>query len=236
MRILTADRGARSTEPNNERLVEHRILEPEDASIMKSALRAVSARTFMIVPMAALLVFGDAAAGANAPPKFSMHGVPRPLPDVAFHDAAGRPVHLSDFRGKVVVLNIWATWCGPCRKEMPTLDRLQAKLGGSNFEVVALSADSTGPGAVRKFFRFIGVRHLSTYIDESSEALSILRVPALPTTLLLDRNGAEIGRLTGPAEWDSAVMLRFLRGVIGAPREDRTVSAPARWLSQTTVS
>ena len=130
-----------------------------------------------------------------------------------------------------MVLNLWATWCAPCRKEMPTLDRLQAKLGGPNFQVVALSTDNGGADAVRDFFRLIGVRHLSMYIDPSSQVLDRLKVMALPTTLLIDRSGREIGRLTGPTEWDGPEMLQFLRGVIKPTHEDRTVSVPPRHLA-----
>lgn len=152
-----------------------------------------------------------------------MHSAPRSLPPVAFQDAAGRRVQLASFKGKVVVLNLWATWCGPCRREMPTLDRLQVQLGGPKFQVVALSADAGGPDAVRDFFRHIGARHLSIYVDPSMEALSRLKAPVLPTTLLLDKSGREIGRLTGPAEWDDPAMVRFLRRLIEPARNDRSV-------------
>lgn len=188
--------------------------------------------TFCTVCTLALLLSAaaNAAVAAGSRTRFSMHSQPRPVPEVEFRDGAGRTIRLSDFRGKVVVLNLWATWCGPCRKEMPTLDRLQARLGGADFQVVALSADAGGLDAVRAFFKFVGIRHLATYNDQDSRALSSLDVRALPTTLLLDRNGAELGRLIGPAEWDSPRMLRFLRNIIGAKRENRTVGAPRSWL------
>src|SRR5262249_34528033 len=121
---------------------------------------------------------------------------------------------LADFKGKVVLLNIWATWCGPCRKEMPALDRLQAALAGPDFEVVALSIDRGGMDAVRKFFADIGIRNLAMYLDSSGQALRTLSALGLPTTLLIDREGREIGRLIGPAEWDSPEMVEFVRCVV----------------------
>lgn len=192
-------------------------------------LLAIPAATLLLVSAADTLAGTRHFRGTTVPVKFSMHGTPHILPDVAFEDGSGRRVRLSDFRGKVVVLNVWASWCGPCREEMPTLDRLQAKLGGSNFQVIALSADATGVNAVHRFFDRVAIRHLSTYIDPTSEALSQLNVVALPTTLLLNRGGAEIGRLIGPAQWDSPEMLNFLRRVIGTTPEKRTVNAADVW-------
>ena len=168
---------------------------------------------------------------AAAPRNFPLHQAPKPLPDLSFKDEQGRNVRLRDFRGKVVVLNVWATWCAPCRQEMPTLDRLQAKLGGPEFEVVALSVDHAGPQAVQKFFRQIGVKHLRLYIDSSPETMDKLNVPGLPVTFLIDRQGRELGRLVGTTEWDSPEMLRLLRSVIGKGREDRTVELPSRTLA-----
>ena len=142
---------------------------------------------------------------------------PKPLPEVQFHDGAGGRRSLADFRGKVVLLNIWATWCTPCREEMPALDRLQAKLGGPDFEVVALSIDQQGAQAVRKFFDEVGVKSLALYIDPSAQAGFKLATTGLPTTLIVNRAGREIGRRVGPAEWDSPKLVEELRGIIQAP-------------------
>ena len=133
---------------------------------------------------------------------------PRRLPDIAFADGNARPMRLSAFRGKVILLNIWATWCLPCRKEMPALDRLQASLGGVDFEVVALSVDRDGPQAVKAFYRQTGIAQLHIYLDQSGEAMANLGVAAIPTTLLIDRDGNEIGRKIGPAEWDSPALVK----------------------------
>jgi thiol-disulfide isomerase/thioredoxin len=136
---------------------------------------------------------------------------PRPVPDIRFHDANGRPRSLSNFRGKVVLLNVWATWCAPCRKEMPALDRLQQALGGPDFHVVALSIDSGGTSVVRQFYDEIGIRALEIYVDTTTEATSKLGALGIPTTLLLDREGRERWRKSGPAEWDSPEIVESLR-------------------------
>lgn len=140
-----------------------------------------------------------------------VHAAPKPMPELRFADGAGRPVTLTDFRGKVVLLNVWATWCGPCREEMPTLDRLEATLGGEDFEVVALSIDHAGIGVVDAFYGEIGVEHLAKYIDDSGKAAPELGAVGLPTTLLLDRQGREIARHVGPAAWDTPEMMAFIR-------------------------
>ena len=141
-------------------------------------------------------------------------GEPRAVPDIHFTDDDGRAKSLEDFRGKIVVLNLWATWCGPCRREMPTLDRLQAALGGKEFQVVALSMDRAGLPVVQRFYAEIGVKHLAIYIDSSGTTARQLGAIGLPVTLLIDREGREIGSLVGPAEWDAPEMLDLIRSVL----------------------
>lgn len=142
---------------------------------------------------------------------FVIHEAPRSLPEIRFDGENGQPLTLADFRGRTVLLNIWATWCVPCREEMPTLDALEAELGGPGFEVVPLSVDRAGPEVVRKFYAEIGVRHLGLYIDSSMRATFDLQAPGLPTTLLIDAEGRELGRLVGSAEWDAPEMIAFLK-------------------------
>jgi thiol-disulfide isomerase/thioredoxin len=168
-------------------------------------------RTLALVLFGGLLALASSALTAEVPPKFVIHEAARPLPDIRFADGAGRPRALTDFRGRVVLLNLWATWCAPCRREMPTLDRLQAALGGPDFEVVALSIDRAGIDAVRKFYGDVGVEHLGLYIDGTGKAASALGAVGVPTTLLIDRDGREIGRLAGTAEWDAPEMMAFIR-------------------------
>ncbi len=133
---------------------------------------------------------------------FVPHASPSPISDVEFEDGQGNKHALTDFRGKVVLLNIWATWCVPCRTEMPTLDRLQSRLGSENFEVVALSVDRGGQAAVKSFFDEIDVRSLAIYVDATTEVLAKLSVIGVPTTLLIDAEGREVARYIGPAQWD----------------------------------
>lgn len=140
---------------------------------------------------------------------------PQGLPDIAFEDARGRKRTLGDFRGKVVLLNVWATWCAPCREEMPTLDRLQQKLGGPGFEVLALSIDADGASAVKRFYDEIGIRALAIHVDPTMRATNSLAVIGVPTTLLIDRQGGEIGRRAGPVYWDSPEAVRWIAGVVG---------------------
>lgn len=138
------------------------------------------------------------------------HPAPRAVPDLAFEDGAGRKRSLSQFRDKVVLLNLWATWCVPCREEMPALDRLQEKLGGPGFEVLALSIDAGGARAVKGFYEEVGVRSLAIYVDPGMRAMGSLAAVGIPTTLLLDRQGREIGRRTGPAPWDGPEAVRVI--------------------------
>jgi thiol-disulfide isomerase/thioredoxin len=144
---------------------------------------------------------------------FVFRQAPEALPEVQFQDAVGRERTLADWRGKTVLLNLWATWCLPCRKEMPSLDRLQAALGSDKFEVLALSVDRKGLDASKRFLDETKVEKLGLYADSSARANSALRVIGLPATLLIDPEGREIGRLLGPAEWDSDDAKRLIRAV-----------------------
>lgn len=154
---------------------------------------------------------------------FNLHPQPRALPNVRFTDGSGRAMTLQDFRGKFVLLNIWATWCPPCRAEMPTLDRLQARLGGPDFEVVALSIDQGQQSLdlVQAFYRQSAVKSLAVYLDSSGSASRDLEVAGLPTTLLIDRQGREIGRKIGPAEWDSPEVITLIRSYLAAPKSNQ---------------
>jgi thiol-disulfide isomerase/thioredoxin len=147
--------------------------------------------------------------GALGP--FEVHGKPTAVPPLAFTDADGKALSLDSFKGKFVLLNLWATWCGPCVEEMPSLDRLQAKLGGNDFAVVALATDKQGRALVEPFLAKLGVKNLTMYLDTSGGVNRALKTRGLPTTLLIDRDGKEIGRLEGAASWDSNAAAAFLR-------------------------
>jgi thiol-disulfide isomerase/thioredoxin len=164
---------------------------------------------------------------AQQPPKnFATHDAAKPVAVVEFDAAPGHSRSLADFKGRVVLLNIWATWCVPCRKEMPALDRLQESLGAPDFEVVPLSIDRGGLEVVRKFYEEVGIHHLAMYVDVSGQAYRRLSVLGLPTTFLIDRSGLEVGLIIGPAEWGSPEIAEFLKPIISnrdapAKRADR---------------
>ena len=163
-------------------------------------------------------------AAPSPPANFIVPDSPKPLPEIVLADGEGKAGSLADFRGKFVLLNIWATWCVPCRKEMPALDRLQAKLGGPGFQVLTLSIDRGGADAVRKFYADVGIKNLAIALDAKAEAPFKLGTIGVPTTLLINREGQEIGRLIGAAEWDSPTMVEFLSSKIG--KDSRSPPTP----------
>lgn len=136
---------------------------------------------------------------------------PAPIADVAFMDGSGAPKKLSDFQGKVVLLNLWATWCAPCKAEMPSLDRLQQNLGSDDFEVVALALDRKGRAVAQKFLDDLNIKALTLYIDETAKVGAPLGVVGMPVTILIDREGKELGRLVGEAEWDSEAAITLIK-------------------------
>lgn len=145
---------------------------------------------------------------------FVFKAKPAALGEVAFFDATGAQKSLKDWHGRYVLLNLWATWCAPCRKEMPHLDRLQAELGSKDFEVLALNVDRNGVDKAKAFLQKIGVKALKLYADPSAKAGLQLKAIGMPTTILINRQGLEIGRLIGPAEWDSADAKRLIRETV----------------------
>jgi thiol-disulfide isomerase/thioredoxin len=132
---------------------------------------------------------------------------PFQVPDLAFKDAQGQDVRLADWRGRTVLLNLWATWCVPCRREMPALDALQALLGGADFQVVAVNIDTRDAQKPRAFIKDVGISHLAYYSDPSARVFEDLKIAGkafgMPTTLIVDPSGCEIGSMAGPAEWAS---------------------------------
>ena len=144
---------------------------------------------------------------------------PLRLPDLAFRDAAGSERHLSDWRGRTVLLNLWATWCVPCRKEMPALEVLEQKLGGGSFEVVAVNIDTRDPGKPRAWLKDVGIDRLGYYSDPSAKIFQDLKIlgraAGMPTTLLVDAAGCEIGTVAGPAEWASEDAVKLVTAAFG---------------------
>ena len=143
----------------------------------------------------------EPASGAMA--AFVKKAAPAPLPDIKFQDTSGKDVTLSSFKGKTVLLNLWATWCQPCREEMPALDRLQQQLGSDKFEVVVLSLDRQGLDASGKFLDEVKAHAVRLYTDVTTKQGLALKLVGMPTTILINKDGLEVGRLAGPAKWDS---------------------------------
>ena len=161
-----------------------------------SACREAAAEAQKLDPLAV----GEVAA-------FQIAREPQDLRSLGFTGPNGEPTSLADFAGKVTLVNLWATWCAPCRREMPALDRLHAAAGGPDFSVVAVSIDAGGPEKPRKFLGEVGVTALPFYADPSSDIFNELKKRSLalglPVTLLVDRKGCLLGPMNGPAEWDS---------------------------------
>ncbi len=144
---------------------------------------------------------------------------PKPMTDLTFNDPDGKKITLAAFRGKTVLLNLWATWCVPCRAEMPALDALQKALGSDVFEVVAINIDTARLERRKPFLESIGVKSLRFYTDEQADTFQTLKqsgkVLGLPATFLIDPKGCEIGRMAGPADWDSDQAKKLIRAALG---------------------
>ena len=145
---------------------------------------------------------------------FVARAEPVDLPPIRFVNGENAETSIDTWKGKVVLLNLWATWCAPCRKEMPDLEKLKAELAGDDFDLVALSIDRTGLEKPRKFLEEIGVKHIELFNNSSGRLASSLKAFGMPTTLLLNRKGQELGRLVGPAEWDSPEAVALIKAAI----------------------
>jgi len=150
----------------------------------------------------------------NSQSVFSLFGSPQAIPELKFMNRKNRELTLEAFRGSIVLLNVWATWCAPCREEMPALDRLQEKLGGPDFQVLALSIDEAPPSVIRKFYKGLGIESLFVFHDPTGEVFTRLNLTGIPATLLLDREGRGIGYVVGPVEWDKPEIVGEIRSFI----------------------
>lgn len=194
----------------------------------------MSRRFFAITLFTVVLATNPGVKASDFTDHFAFTKPPVPVPSFTFQDAKGQTLDLkNNFRGHYILLNLWATWCGPCVREMPALDALAAKFaagaqkpqGGPvtistqktgvgtlpELEVIALTEDHDGLGAAEGFFKRHNLKHLSIYIDDAGEAPFILQAPGLPTTLLIDPRGMEIGRIDGATDWDDPATIAFLK-------------------------
>jgi thiol-disulfide isomerase/thioredoxin len=176
---------------------------------------------------AALLITAAVGVASRTPPVFAAseavktksgtfvwHETPKPLPETVFKDAADADQTLAKFPGKVLVVNFWATWCAPCVKEMPTLNALQAKLGGPQFQVLAISQDREGAKVAQPFFEKNAWKDLNFYVEKMGRFSKDANLRGLPTTLIIDKSGKEVARVEGESKWDSPDVEKTLRDLM----------------------
>lgn len=196
------------------------------ASVRLAVPAACLLLSAVIVAISPLLARGEAPAcraPAGAFLQFEAADPARPVTTEAFVDGDGHRRSLADFRGEGVVLNLWATWCAPCVREMPQLDRLKKRLADDGIRVLALSEDRGGAPLVKKFYTANGIRNLDVLVDAGGKVLRDMRIRGLPTTIFIDADGREVGRALGPAEWESDAVLTFLRGCLGTAKPGKSI-------------
>ena len=155
-----------------------------------------------------------AAQSSSLRPGNAPHPTGSMLPDFTFQDGTGRSVSLSDYKGHYVLLNLWATWCGPCAAEMPSLDALSQQFPADKLTIVAIAEDHDGLAAARYFYKKRELKNLGLYADPTGQTISLLHARGLPTTLLLGPDGVEIKRFEGAENWMSAKILNDLKSII----------------------
>lgn len=176
-------------------------------------------RRFLAAHVAAALLVAVSAAPLRAQSngiklgEFIPQNPPQPAPAISFTDMAGKPVALSDFKGTVTLVNLWATWCHPCLKEMPSLEKLQASLGG-RLKIIAISEDFTGAKKVAPFVKAHDLGKLSIYLDPKNAAIAAFKVGGLPTSILIDKDGRIVGRVEGGADWQSDELTAALKPLL----------------------
>ena len=186
-------------------------------------LVAILAAAFLLFPAADV---GEEAATDNAEltalldgdmKKLAFHPAPRPVPDTPFLSAEGGEARLSDYAGRHVLVNFWATWCAPCRKEMPMLSQIQEEFGGARFEVVTIATGRNAPPAIKSFFEDIGVDNLPMHRDPTQELAREMGVLGLPITVILDPENREIARMLGDADWSGDSARALIAALISPP-------------------
>ncbi|MFT6673858.1 MAG: thiol-disulfide isomerase/thioredoxin [Sulfitobacter sp.] len=179
-------------------------------AIVYTALMAGANPAFAAGPDIAALRAGDMK-------KLQVHNSPQATSDAPFdlQDNGGKAT-LADYQGKYILLNFWATWCAPCRKEMPQLDALQKQLGGADFEVLTIAAGRNSPEGIKHFFKEAGVDSLPRHQDPKQALASQMAVFGLPISVLIDPEGREIARLRGDADWNSDSAKSIIKALIAS--------------------
>jgi thiol-disulfide isomerase/thioredoxin len=196
-------------------------------NLLGTAHRSLASRALAIV----VLLAGIGPAEAAGPPlrgdmtKFQMEQAPRAVPDVPFTDAEGAAQRLDGFKGRVLLVNFWATWCAPCVKEMPSLDRLAERLQDIPFRLIAISTDRGGARVVEPFLEKLGTRRIGIHLDTRMELTRALGIQGLPTTLLIDADGRIVGRLVGEARWDTGEAEALIRHYLVDPQQPPVIRA-----------
>jgi thiol-disulfide isomerase/thioredoxin len=191
------------------------------------ALMAILAGA-MLLPWAARPVTDQQHPDAGSAPlgRFIPASPPRAAPPVNFTDLTGQRVTLSDFAGKVVLVNLWATWCAPCRREMPSLEKLQTRFG-DKLAILAISEDIGGKKVVAPFIKKLGLRLVKIYLDPKSRVGQGFNVDGLPTSIVIDRQGRVVGRIEGEADWTSPRLLAVVEPLVSADNIVKTASPAA---------
>lgn len=187
---------------------------------VETMMRMMATATFGLIlslqPASAEPPLSDFAVGHVQ--NFTAHDEARAIGEAVFKNKDGEKIGFDAFRGKVVLVNLWATWCAPCRHEMPSIDRLAQQLKGPDFDVVAVSVDLGGDDKAKAFYEEIQVGNLDFYIDPTGRIGAAFRAFGLPLTVILDAEGREMGRLVGPAEWDSPEAVDLVKAAIARGR------------------
>ncbi|MBT6442594.1 MAG: TlpA family protein disulfide reductase [Alphaproteobacteria bacterium] len=186
-----------------------------------AALALIAATTLMAAPghtteaLKALDVRADGSRIVN----LIVHPEPRTAPNITFFDAAGKTLTLEDFRGQYTAVHFWATWCFPCRGEMPTVDHLQGEVGAEKITILPLSLDRHGPAQVTEFYGEFGIQHMPVYIDEGMDSARAMRVNGIPATIFVDPQGREVARVLGDRDWSTPEVIALVKGIVNQAKQ-----------------